>query len=102
MFTQRKFPLKNMGLFILSVILASLILSVIAVAEGNSLDEQFPLIHYSPVMVSVDQTSTIVVQPTDNSILQQSHSGNWESLLLLAFAILLILGISVLKITVNK
>ena len=102
MFTQRKFPLKNIGLCILSVILASVILSVIAVAEGNSLDEQFPLIHDSPVMVSVDQTSTKAMQSTDNSILQQSHAGNWESLLILAFAILLILGITVLKVTVSK
>lgn len=86
----------------MSVILASLIMSLVAGAEVNPPDGQFSLIRDSPVMVSVDQIGTNAMQPTANSILQQSHTGNWESLLILAFAILLILGITVLKVTASK
>ena len=91
-----------MGLYILSVFLATLLMSIVAGAEGNPPDEQFSLIDDSPVMVSVDQASTKTVEPMDNSILQQSPAGNWESLLILAFTILIILGITVWKVTASK
>lgn len=102
LFTQRKFPVKNLCICILSVILAFLILSAVARAEGNSPDGQFPVIRDSPVRVSVDQTSTEAKLPTDNGILQKCHVGNWESLLILAFTILIILGMAVLKVVAIK
>lgn len=102
MFTQRKFPGITIGLCILSVILASLILSVVAGAEGNPPDEQFPLIHDSPVAVSAGQAGTDTTLPADTGILQDTYVDNWESLLILAFIMVLILGVTVLKVVTSK